>query len=618
MHRIVGLRWRPGDYESRQVAEASARRLLAGAGWKEVCSTRGFRLFITEGARDLDPIVLPNGAGLILGALFETEAGLHRRKGVPEPQEVSRWCESNASALASACWGNYLAIVVDAARDRILVARDPTGGRPCYVANLEHHVRIIFTDLSDFATMCALPDIDETFIGWFLTQPRLVSDRTGLHGVREVLAGECLAIEVDGAQAHLMWRPPQRARDLMIAPVADIARELRACVRSAVAAYASLERPVLHRLSGGLDSSIALSALAATEAHGRLRCVNEFTADLGEGDERSAARATASRYGVDLIEMPYRPSDLDYQRLMDVPLSAKPAITQLSFADRQLISHIDPAWATLVTSGQGGDQVFFRSNALCTVADAVRDGLSVRAVLVSALNAARVSRRSIWPALRMGVEFGLLRRPDTYVREILHGIVGRQDAARVDEVVAEAMADPWVREGLKLGPGAGMRALHLADLQYYHAPSVITHHAIPAPVLTAQPIIEFCWRVPTYRTTEGGRDRAIARMAFAEDLPPSAAARQRKGDTTRFFAQVAQLNGEFIRDLLIDGELTKMGLFDPKRLNEKPASAVLDFSQELVAEIWLRRIKAARRAFVEARASVRSDRDRADRASPDP
>jgi asparagine synthase (glutamine-hydrolysing) len=113
-------------------------------------------------------------------------------------------------------------------------------------------------------------------------------------------------------------------------------------------------------------------------------------------------------------------------------------------------------------------------------------------------------------------------------------------------------------------------------------------------VITSQPIVEFCCSIPTYRSFDGGRDRALARLAFGDDLPSSSVARQRKGDTTRFFGAVATANGDFIIDALKNGELVKRGLFDPSRLDAKPRRAVLDFSNELVAELWLRRISACR------------------------
>jgi asparagine synthase (glutamine-hydrolysing) len=146
-----------------------------------------------------------------------------------------------------------------------------------------------------------------------------------------------------------------------------------------------------------------------------------------------------------------------------------------------------------------------------------------------------------------------------------------------------------VKGAMRRGPGEIMRALHLADLQYYHGPGLLSDRFLLSPVLASQPIMEFCCQIPAYRTVEGGRDRGLARLAFADELPASAVDRRRKGDTTRFHAAVAQANDAFIRDMLRDGELERRGLFNAAAMDKTAPGKLLDFSHHLVAELWLRR-----------------------------
>ena len=471
-----------------------------------------------------------------------------------------------------------------------MIIRDPMGARPCFAREEQGDgVRILFTDFEDVAEWSPLRSVDEEFMRLFLAQPRIVNERTGLRGVREILAGECYALGAEGDCASLFWRPPARRVKLAAAETEDLARDLRSHVLGACRAWALLNRPALHRLSGGLDSSIALAALSQSWR------LTSFASTNGRaGTQRAmneqAARAVASKFGAKLVELEYEPREIDYRILMEAPLSAKPSIATLSFADPHFHDLADAG--SLLTSGQGGDQVFYRSRAACTIADAVRDRLNPATVISLALDAARVSRRSIWPGLAIGAQYGLLRSPRAYLRNLLmdaaresgpHAAMGAADAA---------LEDPWVKDALARGPGEAMRALLISDLQYYHGPSLPSRTFIPAPVITSQPIVEFCCSIPTYRSYDGGRDRALARLAFADDLPASSVARQRKGDTTRFFGAVAAANGDFIIDALKGGELVQRGLFDAARLDAKPRRAVLDFSNELVAELWLRQIKA--------------------------
>ena len=47
--------------------------------------------------------------------------------------------------------------------------------------------------------------------------------------------------------------------------------------------------------------------------------------------------------------------------------------------------------------------------------------------------------------------------------------------------------------------------------------------------LFSQPLVELCLRIPTYVLTHGGWDRAVARRAFYDDLPPEIRNRRHKG-----------------------------------------------------------------------------------------
>lgn len=597
MNRLVAFVRSASDPAARRQSEALAASLLQTDDWTEIVNRRGVRIFLAKSAGDMAPIVVGGGSGVVLGALFrKNETRFERIAGVSS-EEAALWCTSGGAALTQACWGGYLACLLGT-EDRVFIMRDPAGARPCFVSPPDDAgVRVIFTHLQDFAAIAPLPEVDDHLLALFLAQPRLVTERTGFKGVREVLAGECVVLDQSGLHASIAWRPPGREGAFRRAASANLAGELRRVVLSAARAWADLGIPIVHRLSGGLDSSVALAALASSRRALDLRCITERPDGYPEGDEVEAARAVARRFGVPLVEAAYRAEQMQYRRLLDAPLGAKPSVTELSFADNQFLSALGEApELALLTSGQGGDQIFYRSSAMCVGADAVRDRLSAAEIIRVALNAARASRRSIWPVLAKAVEFGLLRSPEHYVREILSRAASTEDEGLRRRVVDEAIADDWVKRAIRRGPGEAMRALLLADLQYYHGPSVLAERFVLAPILTSQPIMEFCCAIPVYRTVEGGRDRGLARLAFADDLPASAIDRRRKGDTTRFHAAVARANDAFMRDMLCGGELERRGLFDPAVMANTAPTKVLDFSHHLVAEIWLRKVKALRSA----------------------
>ncbi len=120
------------------------------------------------------------------------------------------------------------------------------------------------------------------------------------------------------------------------------------------------------------------------------------------------------------------------------------------------------------------------------------------------------------------------------------------------------------------------------------------------PVLLSQPIIELCLRIPTYVWIVGGRDRAIARRAFADVLPRQVVRRTSKGLIDRYNRIMLDRNAGFLREMLLDGELVKAGLLDRSRLDAclVPGEVSTSFEynevlrQHLCTEIWVRRWRA--------------------------
>ncbi len=90
-------------------------------------------------------------------------------------------------------------------------------------------------------------------------------------------------------------------------------------------------------------------------------------------------------------------------------------------------------------------------------------------------------------------------------------------------------------------------------------------HAEIAPVvapLLSQPIIELCLRIPARFWVEGGQNRAMARQAFADRLPPLLANRKTKGGLSSLVATITGTHLEILSRRLQDGRLAQAGLLD--------------------------------------------------------
>lgn len=119
--------------------------------------------------------------------------------------------------------------------------------------------------------------------------------------------------------------------------------------------------------------------------------------------------------------------------------------------------------------------------------------------------------------------------------------------------------------------------------------------------LMAQPLVEWALRTPVPDLVPNGRERGLARDAFADRLPASILARQGKGDYAAYFNQQVAQNLPFLNAYLLDGRLAVARVIDralmEARLNEDALRWSGGASEILAAvslEAWVRRWEARR------------------------
>ena len=585
--RYVLFRWTPTIGVRERCARSLAARL--GEGWRPLIDWRGVLLLVRED--DSDVVELPAGRGAVLGQIY---CGARADVSIEEDSERS------VVSFAQQHWGSYIAIIIDRGHDLVRILRSPDGARPCFVT--EHGgVHIVFSNAPDLVAMT--PDIepDFAFLAAFLAYPRVVLRRTGLSGVQEVAPGEAVVFARTSCRIEPHWSP------LSHNPIASFEEgvcALRTSAQTVTSAVCEQGGQILHRLSGGFDSTAVLGLLARTSAIDRTTCINEYWADAPEGDEREIARLVAGQHGVRLIELGMEPGRVLYERTLSAPLGAKPTLSVLSFADAETQSAYAEAGASILTSGRGGDHVFHRSRTAAIAADAVRDGR--HDLLPIALDVARLTRRSVWGVFQAMITQGVLRMPSPAQPRSAAAVLLQPHFADPD------LSDhPWISGARKAPPARAMRIAHLRDALSYHDLSASTGRMRPWPILLSQPIVDVCLRIAPYTMTQGGTDRSLARAALADLVPPVVHRRTLKGETTRYFAAVLAANRTWIADILIGGELANSGLVEPSKLESlaradwRQDGLAADGLYSLVAvEVWLRALRACKRASADHRESA--------------
>lgn len=593
MPRIVCFRWTPADSAGARAAKALRARLPDQDAWREVLKRRGVSLLLRESPAEPPCLILPHETGLIAGSVFERGEGVYERVKTVSSEEIEAWRVSGCERFTERYWGNYLLFFHDLGGDRLHILRDPTGSWPCYESEVDN-VDVAVTHAADFLALDPGATPDEDYLRAFIAHSRTITRRTAIAGLSEILPGQQIVFDRTHRESHMFWRPQARAETGHTFEAA--AKRIRNETIAAAGAWARDGGPILHQLSGGLDSSAALAAMRQGAPDAAIVCLNERPLNAPEGDERRFARIAADSARAELLEIAFDPASIDYAALRTPELTAKPSIAHLSFAT-SLDPDVPGDEFALMTTGKGGDQLFQRSAPSAVAVEAARHGLSLRACVDAALDVAVRNKISVWGVLGAQVLHGVLRLPP---RQEFSAAPLAVDAGR--ETALRLMLDhPWLRDERCLTPAGAMRTRRIMDLGYYYAANVWSDRLPCAHVLTSQPIVEACLATPAYLMIAGGSDRALERAAFADLLDDTIVKRTTKGDTTRYFTAAMERAIPFMRETLIGGELARLGCFDAVTLECALAAGVLpaqsikaNLMACLVAELWLRRFRQER------------------------
>lgn len=151
---------------------------------------------------------------------------------------------------------------------------------------------------------------------------------------------------------------------------------------------------------------------------------------------------------------------------------------------------------------------------------------------------------------------------------------------------SQRTAHPWFRSDKRIPGGIVRRVgMLIASPQLYNAATDASQSApeIVAP-LYSQPVVELLLRIPIHVHFEEGRDRGLARRAFAAEVPPSILQRRWKDRAPGFHDELVYRNRDFLREFFLDGVLVGEGLLNRTAI-EQALSAAPNKSLVLPGEI---------------------------------
>jgi asparagine synthase (glutamine-hydrolysing) len=604
MFRYIALAWDDTIALHASAAQRLSRALRAQAGWQGALLAPGLHVFTTGARQGINGVYcLPAQRAVVLGRLFRRREPGSEVSSDPQisAEEAERIVRTEGRALVGDWWGRYVAFLPAPCGD-LRVLRDPSAALPCF--HMRHQgVGIAFSWLEDLLQAwpgMPMPAVDWDHLGAHLLLGRLGGVETALQGVHHVPAGTLASLTGGSTQPGLPWNAVDFARQVIDQPHALAADRLRQTVRACARAWTGCYDAILLRLSGGVDSAILLGCLDDAMPSGGLTCLN-YHAPGADGDERAYARLAARRAGHLLIE---RECDAGFplDAVLDVALTPAPE----SYLGRLSMARMDAELAAArharaLFTGGGGDQLFFELRCTWPAADYLRVRGIDAGFPVAVADAARLGRVSVWRATWLALRDGL-RPPDLGEHAGQH-LCLVTDELRAAVHGAGCFLHPALHAPTALPIGKLRQTLELISPAGYYDP--YQREAAPEIVnpLLSQPVMELCLALPTYLLTHGGRGRALARQAFAGDIPAQIATRRTKGGMEEHITAVLQRHLVFARGLLLDGQLVGRGLLDRARLQAslsgRPAAReahVGEIHNCIAIEAWLQRWSALSRS----------------------
>lgn len=444
-------------------------------------------------------------------------------------------------------WGNFLSFA--ARLDEVQVVRAPLTGLPLYWQRVGGAL-LCASSLSLLDELAPRRAIDWDFVAEALAYVNLRSARTGIAGVSELLPGSRLRWNGRKESIESFWSPWDHVADQRRESATDLAPELEQRIIACTGDWIRSRPKSVLELSGGLDSSIVAAALTAAEADFRAITMATPGAD---GDERRFARAVADRCGFELVETLHDASAVDLASTIEGPGFRPAAYSVLGGIDRAFVDAL-PGGDEAIFSGVGGDNVFAFDGTVAPIVD-VFDTLGPGPAAFRALrDRARAADATIWHAARLawrarrqGPRAGW-RRDTSYLNE-----------ARLP---SRPPPHPW-DEGAgavsqaKRNHGESIRRI----IDFLDRPMRWRGRDVVAPLLS-RPVVEYCLSVPSWTWFERGRDRMVARTAFASRLPPEIIWRRGKGRLESLVAAAYLGQRRELGDLLLGGRLADNGLLD--------------------------------------------------------
>lgn len=510
----------------------------------------------------------------------ELRAGLvnrgHRFRTEGDGEVIAHLYEEHGIACVRQLRGMFTFALWDRPRQRLVLARDRVGKKPLlYSVNPDG---IVFA--SELKALLHHPSVgrqlDLGALDHFLTYQYVPAPQSILQGVLKLPPASVLVYEDGTATISTYWRLDYRTKTTMSR--SEAINRTRELVRESTRIRLISERPLGAFLSGGLDSSLVVAAMAEASTHP----VQTFSIGFEDEryDERRFARAVARAFATDHHELVVRPD----------PRATLQAVTHAydePFADSSAIPSLEVArmtreYVTVALNGDGGDESFggYTRYAYNAMADRLASlpgvGTSLRSVgrrlPATAATRSRLGRlrRALITLdadacdryLRLMAYFGEEEKRRVYSEDLRRRIPAGRSGALMRELwdtstaadVVDRMLDVDVRSYL---PGDLLVKVDIATMRHsLEGRSPLLDHVL----------MEHAASLPTAWKVNGRRTKVLLKDVARGWLPPDVIDRPKMGFGVPIGEWLRTDLRVVSRDLLTDSTARSRGYFDAKEV----------------------------------------------------
>jgi asparagine synthase (glutamine-hydrolysing) len=280
----------------------------------------------------------------------------HRLASRTDTEVLVHLYEDHGADLVHALEGMFAFAVWDTRRRTLVLGRDRFGEKPLFYTERSG----VLTFASELKPLLrgveAAWELEAAALDAFFVFGYVPGSGSVVEGVEQVAPGSVLLWDSDArsVSTRRYWTPPQMPAE-QPTPLDELVAEAGQLLEESVRSRLVSDVPLGVFLSGGVDSTL-VAALAAKHSS---RPVQTFSVgyDVGDVDERDAARRAATMIGTDHHELVLTQADTAEVVPQALRALGQPLADEAFVALRALAGYARPS-VTVAVGGEGADELF--------------------------------------------------------------------------------------------------------------------------------------------------------------------------------------------------------------------------------------------------------------------